>query len=111
MKRAAKKTALCKMKENSVEEHLIKQCEKRGGFALKMNPNWYKGIPDRLCALPGMLFFAELKRPKGGKVSRIQRRWESRCKKLGIPHFIFSTKAQIDDFMAAHDFSNLRKGM
>jgi len=88
------------MREKSVETHLHDEVKLRGGFCLKLNPNWNKGVPDRLVVLPGKIAFVELKRPKGGVLSTLQKWWENRLTAL-VPgsHYVLRTKAQIDDFL------------
>lgn len=59
--------------EVSVEDYLVAGVEKLGGECLKLEVKGRRGWPDRLCVLPGGVhMFIELKRPKGGVLSRQQ---------------------------------------
>lgn len=56
-----------------------------GGLCLKwICPGW-SGVPDRILLLPGgKIYFVELKRPKGGKISALQTWWKRRLETLGF---------------------------
>lgn len=58
---------------------------KLGGLCLKwVCPGW-SGVPDRILLLPGgKVYFVELKRPKGGKVSELQQWWKRKLQGLGF---------------------------
>lgn len=87
------------MREKPVEVHLRDEVKIRGGFCIKLNPNWNKGIPDRLVILPGVVAFVETKRPKGGILATIQQWWRKRLTALGCEYYLLCTKAQVDDFL------------
>src|SRR5687767_112258 len=99
---------LRKMKEKSVEAHLTEQCEMRGGFAIKQNPAWKIGIPDRLCVWRvgtgrnsyTRIAFVETKRPKGGRLSGAQKRWKNVIDKLGLEWHLCSTKDEVDALLS-----------
>lgn len=61
--------------EIEVENYLVEQVEARGGRAFKFIVAKVRGIPDRICFLPvGVLLLVETKRPKGGRLSTLQKR-------------------------------------
>lgn len=62
--------------EKDIETKLTLMVERHGGLCLKwVCPGW-SGVPDRIILLPGAhVIFAEIKRPKGGKLSKLQRWW------------------------------------
>ena len=61
------------MKEYSVEKHLIRKAQARGGACLKFTSPGTAGVPDRIVILPGgKIGFAELKAP--GKQPRLVQR-------------------------------------
>lgn len=61
------------MKEYSVEKHLIRKAQARGGMCIKFTSPGMSGVPDRIVILPGgKIGFAELKAP-GKKPRRLQR--------------------------------------
>ena len=71
--------------EKDIEKKLRLMVEHHGGLCLKwVCPGW-SGVPDRIILLPGgHVIFAETKRPKGGKVDRLQKWWRERLQKLGF---------------------------
>lgn len=71
--------------ERDIEKKLRLMVERHGGLCLKwVCPGW-SGVPDRIILLPGgRVIFAETKRPKGGKVDRLQKWWRERLQKLGF---------------------------
>jgi hypothetical protein len=80
--------------EKEVEQKLRRMVQARGGLCLKwVCPGW-AGVPDRILLLPrGRVIFVELKRPKGGIVSPLQKWWRSKLLQLGFDHyFIYNTE-------------------
>ena len=71
--------------EKDIEKKLRTMVERHGGLCLKwVCPGW-SGVPDRIILLPGgHVIFAETKRPKGGKLERLQKWWRERLQKLGF---------------------------
>lgn len=93
-------------REVSIENYLKKSVEKSGGLCLKLSPVNLVGIPDRLVILPGpVIAFVELKRPKGGIIAPMQKRWRDVLIGLGCRHAFVSTREGVDDLIL-----NLAKG-
>lgn len=72
--------------EKEIERKLKVLVEgKLGGRCLKfVCPGW-RGVPDRILLFPGgRVQFAELKRPKGGKVEPLQTWWKRKLEGLGF---------------------------
>ena len=71
--------------EKEIERKLVKMIERHGGLCLKwVCPGWV-GVPDRIILMPGgRVIFAELKRPQGGKLSRMQEWWLGRLRRMGF---------------------------
>lgn len=71
--------------EKDIEQKLRKIVEKHGGLCLKwVCPGW-SGVPDRIILLPGgVVLFVETKRPRGGKVEKLQKWWAERIRRLGF---------------------------
>lgn len=96
-----------KTSELSIEKYLKKEIEARGGVCIKLNANWYKGIPDRLCVFRvGMgpnsytkIAFVETKRPKGGRLSVAQKIWKNILTNTGAEWHLLSTKAGVNLFL------------
>lgn len=83
--------------EKEIERCLVKMVERRGGLCLKwVCPGW-SGVPDRIILLPGgKLIFAELKRPKGGRISKLQEWWRDQLRRLGFTVLYIYDHDQID---------------
>lgn len=73
--------------EKDIERRLRSLVESYGGRCLKwVCPGW-SGVPDRLVLLPGgRLIFVETKRPKGGKLSKLQLWWGAEIRRLGFEY-------------------------
>lgn len=75
--------------EKEIEQKFRGAIERAGGLCLKwVCPGW-SGVPDRIILLPGgRIIFAELKRPKGGKLSEMQKWWAKKLTDLGFSHWV-----------------------
>ena len=75
--------------EKEIEEALKDTVTRHGGKCLKwVCPGW-SGVPDRIILLPGgRVLFAETKRPKGGKISKMQQWWAEQLRHLGFQSVI-----------------------
>lgn len=71
--------------ERDIEQALVRMVNRHGGLCLKwVCPGW-AGVPDRIILLPGArIMFVELKRPKGGKRSKLQEKWHEWLTQLGF---------------------------
>lgn len=71
--------------EKEIESKLVKMVKNHGGKCLKwVCPGW-KGVPDRIILLPGgRVLFVETKRPKGGVLSAMQKKWHEWLRALGF---------------------------
>ena len=86
------------MREREVESHLGDEVEKLGGECVKFLPDMMPGMPDRVIILPhGILVWCELKKPKGGKVSKLQEYRHGWLRGLGHEVFVVWTKEQADE--------------
>lgn len=85
--------------ELEVEKHLRDEVKKRRGICIKMDPNRTVGIPDRLCILPGAMFFVELKRGKAGRIRETQTPMIKRLTDMGHTVHILRTKDEIDSLL------------
>ena len=83
--------------ERSVEDAVVEIAAARGGVAIKLNPQVYKGIPDRLVLLPGgAIFFCETKAPTG-VISKIQGWWHGILEALGFDVHVPTTRAAVEE--------------
>lgn len=88
------------VREASVETYLRDQVKAAGGLCVKLNPTGYVGIPDRLVVLPGgWIAFCEVKKPKGGVISRLQLWWRDELDRLGCRHRWVFTKDDVETVM------------
>lgn len=71
--------------EKDIERKLRTLVARHGGLCLKwVCPGW-AGVPDRIVLLPGgRIVFVELKRPKGGRLSKLQEKWHDWLVELGF---------------------------
>jgi hypothetical protein len=84
------------MRESEIERHLVKRVKERGGVPYKFVSPQRKGVPDRLCALPGgVVVFCELKAP-GQEPRPDQAREHQRLRDLGCKVLVLDSKQQID---------------
>lgn len=88
--------------EKEIEEKLVKMVKRHGGLCLKwVCPGW-SGVPDRIILLPGgRVIFAETKRPKGGKLSKLQKWWRQRLYALGFCSALVWTERDIIELQDA----------
>lgn len=83
--------------EREVESNLRDMVKRNGGLCLKwVCPGW-SGVPDRIILLPGArIFFCELKRPKGGRISKLQEWWRDKLRALGFMVFYVYDHDQVE---------------
>ena len=84
--------------EQEIENKLRRMVTIHGGLCLKwVCPGW-TGVPDRLVLLPGgILMFVELKRPKGFKISSMQKWWKRKLSGLGFDFCFVYCEQDIKD--------------
>ena len=85
--------------EKDIEAKLRKMVEAHGGQCLKwVCPGW-SGVPDRILLLPGgKVMFVETKRPKGGRLSALQKWWHTKLQYMGFLTFIVWNEEQLATF-------------
>lgn len=83
--------------EKLLERRLKAEVEARGGIALKFTSQFHRGIPDRICLLPGgRIFFVELK-TTGEKPTALQSHEMGRLRALD---FTVDVVASFEDLNA-----------
>jgi len=88
------------VKEKVVEAELVRRVEALGGRCDKVKVIGQRGFFDRLILLPGgRIIFAELKRPKGGRMTEHQRQYRRNYVALGAVVAVVKTSADIDELL------------
>lgn len=85
--------------EKDIERKLRQMVEAHDGLCLKwVCPGW-TGVPDRIVLLPGArVVFVELKRPKDGKVSKLQMWFGRKLRGLGFAYWVIWDDADLHRF-------------
>lgn len=87
------------MKEQEIEDYLVKKANEIGCYCIKLNPAIEAGIPDRLIiTLDGRCLFVELKCNEG-KLSFNQLYTQERLKKMHHLVYTIWNKDSVDDFL------------
>lgn len=85
--------------EKDIEQKLRTMVKRRGGLCWKWVSPGQAGVPDRVVLLPGgRLIFVELKRPKDGKLSRLQVNRKLKLEKMGFPHWVIWDEEDLQAF-------------
>ena len=86
--------------EKDIEKKLRQKVEALGGFCLKwVCPGW-SGVPDRIVLLPGArIYFVETKRPKGGRLSALQRKWHEWLELRGFDVWTIWNEGDLEAFL------------
>ena len=85
--------------EKEIEQKLRRLVEKHGGLCLKWECPGWSGVPDRIVLLPGgNVYFVELKRPQGGKISPMQQWWADRLRGRGFWALFIHNEAELAAF-------------
>ncbi len=76
--------------EKTVENQIKRYLDKIGAYYLKVHGSMYQpaGTPDILCCINGRFVAIEVKRPKGGVVSNLQKSKIKKIKKAGGIAFV-----------------------
>lgn len=82
--------------EKEIEARLTQMVKNHGGLCMKWVSGW-SGVPDRILLLPGgLVMFVETKRPRGGKLSRLQEWWVDKLRRLGFTSVVVWDRADVD---------------
>ena len=83
--------------EKDIEKKLRLTVVKHGGKCLKwVCPGW-SGVPDRIVLLPGgRIIFCETKRPQGGRLEVLQKKWREWLTRLGFTAVVIKNDDDIN---------------
>lgn len=88
------------MQEKGVESRLRDEVKKIGGKAYKLSAAVDAGMPDRLVCLPGgRVVFVETKRPKGGRLSTMQKYQHRILRQMGFDVRVINTTELVGEFI------------
>ena len=88
------------MTEKYLEQKLVKKVKSLGGQAYKFVSPSNAGVPDRLVLLPGgKAFFVEVKKPKTGRLSKLQIWHKGLIEGLGFKVFVLDDKDRIEEIL------------
>jgi len=91
------------VRENVVEEELVRRVRAIGGIAEKTTVIGRRGFFDRVVVLPGgRVIFCECKRPKGGRLSPHQMQRIRQFEMLGAVVAIVSNSEDIARLLSDH---------
>lgn len=92
-----------KESEKTLEARLVREIEARGGMALKYTSQFHRGIPDRICLMPGgVAFFVELK-STGQKPTKLQDHAMDKLEKLGFSTRVIDSTESLDRLLRVLD--------
>ena len=84
-------------KESAVERELARRVHALGGRCEKVTVIGSRGFFDRIVVLPGgRIFWVEVKRPRGGKLSEHQKKYRDVYTALGVVVVLIKNSADID---------------
>jgi len=102
MQRAYSESKTSNMKteeEKAIEKKLNAALKLRGGWGLKLLTDFIKGLPDRLCLLPGgVVFFVEVKTTKK-RSSKMQIYIHSKLRNLGFSVYVLDNSGRITEII------------
>jgi len=88
------------VRENIVEEELVRRVRAIGGIAEKTTVIGRRGFFDRVVVLPhGIVSFVEVKKPKGGRLSKHQIMRAAAYRALQVDVAEVRTKAAVDNLL------------
>lgn len=88
------------MKESEVENYLVWAVEVAGGAAWKFKSPSQRGVADRIVCMPnGETWFIELKRPKGGRLSPLQVKFQEKVLSLQQHYALLINQQEIDKWL------------
>ena len=78
------------MTESKIQKKIIERYEKDGYYVLKLTTTNKNGIPDLVCLKPNEVIFIEVKRPKVGVLSKLQKYRIEELEELGFKALVLT---------------------
>lgn len=92
-------TAAAKESEKVIEKRLTLEIVKLGGWTIKLLSTFVRGLPDRLCMMPGgILFFVEVK-STGVKPTKFQILIHEKLRALGFKVYVIDTTEKLNELL------------
>jgi hypothetical protein len=100
-----------KLNEAAIEAELCLRAQMHGGFAEKVQAIGRRGFFDRIVFLPGgVIYFVELKRPRGGRLSPHQHWYRERLAALGVEGIVLVKNRSDIDALFEHYAARRKAG-
>lgn len=90
------------MREHVIERYLCQRVSEKDGIAIKLTSSNNRGVPDRLCLLPGIIVFVEVKAP-GKHPFALQKLWIALLRALGYRCLVIDSRPKVDAMMTWYD--------
>jgi hypothetical protein len=84
------------VKEKAIEKYLRDEINNLGGKCYKITSSSTNGMTDRLCLVMKQVWFVETKRPKNGRLSKIQEVVGQEIKDCTPNYAVAWTKTDVD---------------
>lgn len=85
-----------------MEKYFKNLVESTGAYCFKFTSPGTRGVPDRIVVARSGIYFVELKRPKGGRLSPHQIRWQEKFKSLGQTIHLIKNREEVEDFVECY---------
>ena len=95
------------MLEKQIENYFVWAVETLGGKTYKFKSPTQRGVSDRIACMPnGETWFVELKRPKGGRLSELQKMFRNDVLRLKQNYALLTNQQEIDTWMTEYQKRN-----
>lgn len=92
--------------EKVIEKYLVREIEKIGGVAIKLNSDTLNGLPDRLVVYDGHIVFVELK-STGVKPRKLQLYTHGKLREQKAPVRVIDSIDMVNELIDDITYANL----
>lgn len=85
-----------------MESYFREEVQKVGALCFKFTSPGTRGVPDRIVVSKKGVFFVELKRPKGGRLSPHQKRWQMKFEQQEQKIHVIKNREEVDVFVKSY---------